>query len=257
MKNKDQNDMTIPDIGISVIIPVYNHEQMAAEVVSRAMQHGYPVFVVDDGSTDGSLLKLRNIPGIHLLQHGKNRGKGAALVTGLQAALKSADWAVTLDADGQHNPDDLAALVQAIPNDSRPIILGMRQGMNNRNVPWTSRFGREFSNFWVWASGGQWLRDSQSGFRIYPLPETLNLGVRSERFQFEVEVLARAGWNRIPVIEVPVGVVYEKPGKRKSHFRPFVDFLRNSHVFTRLILTRIFVRPWKRKEKQSASSWKK
>lgn len=246
--------MTVSDREIAVVIPVYNHDQMAAEVAGRAMQHGYPVFVVDDGSTDESLSKLRKIPGIHLLQHEKNRGKGAALVTGFQAAKTVADWAVTMDADGQHNPDDLTALVKAIPKDARPIMIGMRLGMDNRNVPWTSRFGREFSNFWVWASGGQWLRDSQSGFRIYPLPETLNLGARSERFQFEVEVLARAGWNRIPVIEVPVGVVYEKPGKRKSHFRPFVDFLRNSHVFTRLILTRIFVRPWKRKTKQSASS---
>ncbi len=240
MKNNEKGDWAEKDSRIAIVIPVYNHDQTAADVVIRALGHGYPVFVVDDGSTDESFSKLRKIEGIHLLQHRINRGKGAALVTGFQAAQRVADWAITMDADGQHNPDDLVNLVQAIPKDGRPIILGRRQGMDNCNVPWTSRFGREFSNFWVWASGGQWLRDSQSGFRIYPLPEILNLGVCSERFQFEVEVLARAGWKKIPVIEVLVGVTYEAPGKRKSHFRPFVDFLRNSQVFTRLILTRFF-----------------
>ncbi len=240
MKKNDKDNKTVPDSRIAIVIPVYNHDQTVADVVIRAKGHGYPVFVVDDGSTDESFSKLREIEGIQLLQHRVNRGKGAALVTGFQAAQGFADWAITMDADGQHNPDDLVNLVQAIPKDGRPIILGRRQGMDNCNVPWTSRFGREFSNFWVWASGGQWLRDSQSGFRIYPLPEILNLGVCSERFQFEVEVLARAGWKKIPVIEVLVGVTYEAPGKRKSHFRPFVDFLRNSQVFTRLILTRFF-----------------
>jgi glycosyltransferase involved in cell wall biosynthesis len=233
--------------GIAVVVPVYNHEKMVVDVVTRAQRYGYPVFVVDDGSTDESFSKLRKVTGIHILRHEKNRGKGSALVTGFQAAQKTADWAITIDADGQHNPDDLVDLVQAIPGDGRPIILGKRQGMDNRNVPWTSRFGREFSNFWVWAAGGQWLRDTQSGFRIYPLPETLNLGVRSERFQFEVEVLAKAGWNNISVIEVPVRVRYQQPGERISHFRPFIDFLRNSHIFTCLIITRIFFRLFKRK----------
>ncbi|MBA4369603.1 MAG: glycosyltransferase family 2 protein [Desulfobacterium sp.] len=247
MKNNDKGGKTVTDSRIAIIIPVYNHDQMVVDVVIRALGYGYPVFVVDDGSIDESFSKLRKIEGVHLLQHRINRGKGAALVTGFQAAQSVADWAITMDADGQHNPDDLVNLVQAIPEDGRPIILGRRQGMDNCNVPWTSRFGREFSNFWVWASGGQWLRDSQSGFRIYPLPEILNIGVCSERFQFEVEVLARAGWEKIPVIEVLVGVTYEKPGKRKSHFRPFVDFLRNSQVFTRLILTRIFFQLFRRK----------
>jgi len=243
----NEGNATHRKTGIAVVIPVYNHEKTVVDVVTCAQGHGYPVFVVDDGSTDETYVSLRTVPGIHLLRHEKNTGKGSALVTGFQAAQKTAQWAITIDADGQHNPDDLVDLVQAIPTDGRPIILGKRQGMDDRNVPWTSRFGREFSNFWVWAAGGQWLRDSQSGFRIYPISETLNLGVRSERFQFEVEALAKAGWNHIPVIEVPVGVSYQQPGKRISHFRPLIDFLRNSQMFTLLILTRIFLRSSGRK----------
>jgi hypothetical protein len=111
--------------------------------------------------------------------------------------------------------------------------------MAGRHVPWTSRFGRGFSNFWVRAAGGGRLTDSQSGLRVYPLPETLQLGVRARRFQFEVEVLAKAGWRGLPVKEVPVSVDYHPGGQRISHFRPFVDFCRNTGTFTRLIFQRV------------------
>ncbi len=113
--------------------------------------------------------------------------------------------------------------------------------MTGDDVPWTSRFGRKFSNFWVRASGGPAVKDSQSGFRIYPLPQTMNMTIRANRFQFEVEVLAKAGWLRIPVIEAPVSVSYTPGMERVSHFRPFVDFWRNSGTFMRLIFQRILI----------------
>ena len=80
------------------------------------------------------------------------------------------------------------------------------------------------------------------GMRVYPLPETLALGVRARRFQFEVEILVRARWEGIPVLEAPVWVSYAPGSKRISHFRPFVDFCRNSETFTRLIFLRIIRR---------------
>jgi hypothetical protein len=113
--------------------------------------------------------------------------------------------------------------------------------MVGRHVPWTSRFGRGFSNFWVRASGGAKLTDSQSGFRVYPLPEVFTLNVKARRFQFEVEVLAKAGWHGLPVREAPVSVDYHPGAPRISHFRPFVDFCRNSNTFSRLIFQRIMV----------------
>ena len=85
------------------------------------------------------------------------------------------------------------------------------------------------------------MADSQSGFRIYPLPESLNLKVTSRRFQFEVEILVKAGWEKLPVIEVPVSVSYAPGKERISHFRPFIDFLRNTFTFTRLITQRILL----------------
>ncbi len=224
----------------AVVIPVYNHEQMAADTVQRSLALALPVWVVDDGSTDRTPERLRAIPGIRVLRHRSNRGKGAALLTGMAAAAAAgADWAITLDADGQHNPLDARRLLAAIPDAGRPIVLGRREGMLGADVPWTSRFGRGFSNFWVRASGGPVVSDSQSGFRAYPLPECLHLGVRARRFQFEVEVLVKARWSGMPVIEVPVGVSYTPGARRISHFHPFYDFLRNTGLFSRLITQRI------------------
>lgn len=222
------------------IIPVYNHAGTVAQVVKDAQALGFPVFVVDDGSTDHTYDQIKDIAGILVLRHEQNQGKGAAILTGFAAAAAVADWAITMDADGQHYPQDVWGLIQAIPKKNRPIIVGARTYKDGESVPWTSRFGRKFSNFWVRTSGGPNISDSQSGFRVYPLPEALNLPIKARRFQFEVEILVQARRKGIPVIEAPVRVDYNPGGERISHFRPFVDFLRNSSTFTRLIFTRIF-----------------
>jgi glycosyltransferase involved in cell wall biosynthesis len=222
------------------IIPVYNHAATVAQVVKDVQALGFPVFVVDDGSTDNTYDQIKEIAGIQILRHPHNQGKGAAIMTGFAAASAVADWAITIDADGQHYADDAKKLIKAIPKKTRAIVVGARADMTGVHVPWTSRFGRKFSNFWVRTSGGPAISDSQSGFRIYPLPEALNVGTRARRFQFEVEILVRATRDGIAIIEAPVRVHYNPNGERISHFRPFVDFLRNSSTFTRLIFTRIF-----------------
>ncbi len=226
---------------VVIVIPLYNHGERVADVVRKALTLKLPVIVVDDGSTDNGVQSIQQLEGVRILRHAVNQGKGAAILTGLTEAAKTADWAITLDADGQHYPEDAASLIQALPPDRRPIIIGCRQGMRREKAPWTSRFGRGFSNFWVWISGGPAVADSQSGFRLYPLPEVLGLGVRSRRFQFEVEVLVKAGWARMEVCEAPVRVAYQSGKQRISHFRPFVDFIRNFKTFSRLIVLRLFV----------------
>lgn len=230
----------------AVIIPVYNHEQRVADVIRGALKLGFPVIAVDDGSTDATTERIQGMAGVSVIRHETNKGKGAALKSGFAAAAAVADWAITIDADGQHDPDNARTLIAAIPEgalaaERRPIIIGRRENMVGDDVPWTSRFGRKFSNFWVRASGGPAVTDSQSGFRIYPLPQSGNMRVRANRFQFEVEILARAGWMGYPVIEAPISVSYTPGTPRISHFRPFVDFWRNSGTFMRLIFQRLLV----------------
>lgn len=237
----DRNQFGIHDRQrFAIVIPVYNHEQSVGDVIQKTLKLDMPVFVVDDGSTDSTSAIIRGIRGVHVLRHHVNRGKGAAIITGLAEAAKTADWAITLDADGQHYPEDAMALIQSIPENQRPIIVGTRKGMMEANAPWTSRFGRRFSNFWVWVSGGPRMTDSQSGFRIYPIPESVNLNVKARRFQYEVEVLVKAKRRQIPIIEAPVRVKYEQGPPKISHFHPFFDFLRNFGTFSRLIMERIF-----------------
>jgi glycosyltransferase involved in cell wall biosynthesis len=239
----------------AIVIPVYNHVRNVGQVVQAAVASGAFVVVVDDGSTDGSGDAVAGISGATLVRHEKNLGKGAAILTGLAAVAApaaGARFAVTVDADGQHNPDDARGLLAALwpDGESAPrtaLVLGARTGMQGRAVPWSSRAGRGFSGFWVWTSGGPALSDSQSGFRVYPVAETLALPTRARRFEFEVEVLVQARRAGIPIVEVPVPVTYQPPGGRVSYFRPWRDFGRNAATFTRLIATR-FIPTRRRKD---------
>ena len=253
---------------LAIVIPVYNHESRVAAVVAAARELPFPVIVVDDGSMDGTYEQIQHFTDIQILRHRENRGKGAALLTWFAAAAAFADWAATVDADGQHAPQDVLKLWSSVANlaekpvehqptadrknqgsviPSRPLIVGLRKEMTGPDVPWTSRFGRSFSNFWVRLAGGPKILDCQCGMRLYPLPEALHMGVQARRFQFEVEILVRAHWQGHPVCEVPIGVVYQPGAERISHFRPFVDFLRNSSTFSRLIAMRLLVPRWKRR----------
>jgi glycosyltransferase involved in cell wall biosynthesis len=229
------------------VIPVYNHARNIEQVTLAARASGAPVIVVDDGSTDETKDKVAGLAGVTLVRHAENRGKGEAILTGLATAAAppiQARFAVTVDGDGQHNPDDARQLLAALWQQGQPepescLVLGNRRGMDQSHVPWTSRAGRRFSGFWIWASGGPALADSQSGFRVYPVTETLALPTRARRFEFEVEVLVHARRARIPIHEVSVTVAYNPPGGRVSHFRPWRDFGRNSLTFTRLIAGRL------------------
>ena len=244
---KNNNSGIRAKAAFAIVIPVYNHGPMIEAVINEALKLNLPVIVVDDGSTDSSGDRIESIDGIQFLRHRENRGKGAAIMTGFDRAAEIANWAITIDADGQHHPQDALNLIGAIPENSRPLVVGMRQGMDGRDVPRTSRFGRKFSNFWIRVSGGPALTDSQSGFRIYPLPESMNLDIKARRFQFEVEILVRAAWADIPVIEVPVRVSYAKGSLRISHFRPVVDFMRNTRTFYQLITRRLLIHPFTRR----------
>ena len=224
----------------AVVIPAYNHGTAVANVIRNAIPLGFPIIVVDDGSTDDTTRVLSAMEGIHVIRHRVNHGKGAALLSGFKAGTAAgADWAITLDADGQHHPEDAWKLMHAIPHGRRPIIVGCRQGMSPGRAPWASRFGRQFSNFWVKAAGGPDVSDTQSGFRIYPLPEVLDLSVRALRYQYEIEVLVAARQAGVSVIERPVRVTYAPAGSRVSHYRPLMDFLRNTETFRQLITRRV------------------
>jgi uncharacterized protein (DUF2062 family) len=148
---------------------------------------------------------------------------------------------VTLDADGQHFPEDLPLFLEAVAADPQALFLGVRDFASAR-TPGSSRFGRAFGNFWVRVQTGQKVEDIQTGFRAYPLLLFERLRCWTRRYGFEVEVVVRALWAGIAVRSVPIRVYYAPPAQRQSHFHKFYDNLRLSLLNTHLTL-RAFV-PW-------------
>ncbi|MBQ3438854.1 MAG: glycosyltransferase family 2 protein [Bacteroidales bacterium] len=212
---------------ICAVIPTYNNGGTVAEVVRRVLQQGLPVIVVDDGSTDGTQDALKGLD-IKILRHSQNRGKGIALRTGLEEARRLGyRQALTIDADGQHDPSDIPALVAAAA--PRTLVVGSRniaaEGMSSG-----STFANRFSNFWFTLQTAHKLPDTQTGFRIYPLDDLPSLKLLTARYEAELTLLVFSAWKGLKLVPVPVKVYY--PEDRVSHFRPFADFFRISVLNT-------------------------
>ena len=157
-----------------VVVAVYNHAGTVGAVVRGALEHASTVIVCDDGSDDGSA-DAAQAAGATVLRHPRNLGKGAALRLLLATAKERGfRYAISMDADGQHLPSDLPILSEATLEHPGALVVGTRS-LVAAGAPPSSEFGRKFSNFWVWFESGVRVPDSQSGFRAYPLPETVEL----------------------------------------------------------------------------------
>jgi predicted LPLAT superfamily acyltransferase len=223
-----------------VLIPTKDNIGSVGDVARRSTAFGLPVFVVDDGSTDGSG-KAAQDAGAIVLTHPKNLGKGAALLTGMrEAAARGYTHVICLDADAQHDPADIPAYAAAIEREPVAIFAGVR---DLSTAPEISRFGRKFSNFWIWVETGWKVADSQCGFRSYPIGPTLGLGLGGGRYELEVEVLSRAIWDGIPVRDIPCNVYYPPVEERVTSFRPIKDNARISWANALLVVERLLWPP--------------
>lgn len=232
--------------GILVLIPVYNHGATVAAVVRDARALGAPVVVVDDGCSDGSAAAAEQA-GATVLHHEHNRGKAQALQTGMRWAWEQGyRHVLSCDADGQHPVSEFATLLRSFQVDRDGLHVGVR---DMSVAPRLNRFGRWCSNFAVWMACGQWVGDSQTGLRIYPLDATLRLPIATGHYAWEVEVLVRSAWAHTTIHRCPVQVLY--PEDRISHFDKLRDNVRTSYAFTKLIIRRFL--PWRRQRLRSLS----
>ena len=245
------------------LIPVYNHAATVAEVALGAARFlPGKVLVADDGSTDWPehLDAFLAAHGIEVLHLPRNRGKGAAILAGLaHPEVNRADYLITLDADGQHDPGDLPALLEILRDAAEPdlLLVGCRD-FSVANVPRTSKFGRKFSNFWFFLESGEHCADTQSGFRAYPVAALKKMRFLARRYNFETEVLTRAAWGGVRIVDVPVRVHYPERGKRISHFHKFRDNFRISLIHIHLIAVRLLPVPHRSlvgKKRPDASAW--
>ena len=223
-----------------VIIPTYNNSGTLADVVERALKVCPNVVVVNDGSTDNIEAELCGI-NVIVISHERNLGKGKALKTGLRyAGMNGYTHAITIDADGQHFPEDIPALIEASAEHPESIIVGCRN-LTSENMPRQNTFANRFSNFWFRLQTAQKLDDTQSGFRIYPLESLYGMRLVTSRYEAELELLVFAAWHGVSVKGVPVRVWYAPEGERVSHFRPFWDFFRISVLNTILCFGALLV----------------
>lgn len=222
-----------------MVVPAYDNARTLEAVVRGAREHGVRVIVVDDGSRDATPEILARVEGVEVVRHERNRGKGAALRSGFARALAAGcSHAVTVDADGQHPPEEIARFVAAARAEPTALILGDRD-LAAAGAGLGSRLGRRNSNFWTWVETGLRLPDTQSGYRCYPLAAVDRLRLRTRGYDFEIEVLVKAAWTGVPIRSIACRVVYLPPGQRVSHMRPVLDFLRIAWLNTRLVFLRI------------------
>lgn len=223
----DQQQL-LRDRGICVIIPTYNNAGTIADVVMRSLEECCDVIVVCDGCTDDTLDRLAELekkPVIVELK--KNSGKGIALKEGFRYALKQGfSYAITLDGDGQHYPEDIPVLLKANMKHPGALIVGERKNLENADRSGGSKFANSFSNFWFAVQTGQYLKDTQTGYRLYPLKKLHGLSLLTSRYEAELELMVFASWHGVKLVSEPVNVYYPPREERVSHFRPGKDFAR-------------------------------
>ena len=228
------------------IIPVYNNGKTLKNVVLGCKKQVDNIVVVDDGSTDINVTHVLSDEHVVVIKHETNQGKGSALMTGLKYVQKqNGKYAITLDADGQHYPEDIVKMISKIKGQHDLIVIGSRD-FTVENVPSKSKFGRNLSNFWFKVETGLSINDCQSGYRAYPVNYVMQLNLKGHHYDFETEVIAKAAWAGLRIKTVEIGVRYAKEEERISHFKGFWDNLRISRMHTKLVLRKLLPFPNKK-----------
>jgi len=223
-----------------LVIPVFQPEPSLRPFVENLLREPYPfVIVVDDGSSPEHrplFAALAELPRVRVLTHAINLGKGDALKSGFNEALvdfPDACGVVTVDADGQHIPEDVRRVADALAESPDHLCLGIREF--GGKVPLRSRFGNALTRQFFRILVGGNLRDTQAGLRGIPTAMMRDLlASKAARYEFELEMLIRARKLGTPCRQIPITTVYEA-GNRTSHFDPLFDSLRIYFVFIRFL----------------------
>ena len=207
---------------IAAVIPAYHEEKHIGDVVRRTRAQLDSVLVVDDGSKDATADRAREA-GAEVIVHRENRGKGESIKTGLRHWLdRGMAWIFVLDADGQHRPEEIDRFIDAAMSDGASLLVGNRM-KDTRSMPFVRRAVNRYMSRKISRVCGQYIPDTQCGFRMlhrHLVPELLG---GSERFDYETEMLIIASRKGFRIESVPITTVYSD---EVSSIHPFRDTVR-------------------------------
>ena len=202
-----------------VIIPAFNEDKVIGKTITAVMAavpEGTSVLAVDDGSND-STGELAKKAGAIVLRHPINRGLGGALGTGLYwAKIKDFDWCVTFDADGQHDPRDLAKVLEPLYSNSADVAVGTRTKLGWREIPGDRKFILSLSNWLTWWLFGIKTSDSLSGFRAFNRRAIEKIQLRTDRMEVSNEFFSEIKRHKLRLAEVPIRVIYTDYSRLKG-----------------------------------------
>lgn len=223
---------------VAIVVPCYNEGEIIESVIDGIADIGdFKIIVVDDGSSDATFQNLLNKKDILILRHRVNRGKGAAVKTGIMAAnLLSVDIVVTMDGDGQHYPTDIATIIDPILNDEADVVLGTRM-MDSEGMPFIKVIANKIGNLFTWLLYGLLVSDSQSGFRAYSRYAALIIDTKADKYEYDSKVIREIKNNRLRFKEVPIGVCYTEYSMGKPQKQGFVCGLKTlGRMFWKMIV---------------------
>ena len=207
---------------VCVVIPAFREEKRIAAVVHSVRDRGFDVVVIDDGSDDRTGEEARQA-GATVVRHEQNQGKGVALNSGFTYAVeKHYDGAITMDADGQHDPAELPKFVEAYVRTGIPVFIGNRMA-KNEEMPLVRRWTNQFMSWMLSRVMGQYVPDTQCGYRFYRCDVLPFITAHSERFAAESEILLHVAARGIRIDSVRISTIY---GDEKSKINPMVDTVR-------------------------------
>ena len=244
-------------MNICIVVPVYNHEEAIPQVVAKLKVYGLPCIFVNDGSSAvcSEVLAdctLHEPKWITLLNRPENGGKGAAVMDGFKKAISQGfTHAIQIDADGQHDFDDIPKFLEASRQNPHTMILG--NPLFDLTVPRNRLYGRKFTNLWIWINTLSFaINDGMCGFRIYPLAaveQLISSTHIAERMDFDIDIVVRLYWQGAEFINIPTLVKYPYDGV--SHFKLWRDNLMISKTHARLFfgmlirIPQLLIRHWR------------
>jgi len=205
-----------------VLVPAYNEAETIGQVIAEIKKYSDKIIVVNDGSLDNTGEEAEKAGAI-VLKHNKNFGKGAALKTGFEYILKNfpeAQAVITLDADGQHNPNEIPKFIEIFTKTNADLVLGERL-INRTEMPFLRRTGNIFFSWLISKKIGQKILDSQTGFRLFSKRFLEKSDFKSNSYGIETEILLSAPQDGFQIKTIPISTIYPKDKKWFNFLKDF------------------------------------